>query len=81
MEKAAELYAYPLIEKLQPTLIIALGKCTTKCTTRTFQLLAGQKLPELITWNLARVATDAVKEERDIAAAKILAVLGRGQGS
>ena len=75
-EKAAKLYAYPLIEELQPKLIIALGKCATKILR-----LAGQELPLLITWNCAQAATPAVLEERAKAAAEILTVLGRRHGN
>jgi hypothetical protein len=75
-EKAAKLYVYPLIEELQPKLIIALGKCATKILH-----LAGQEPPRLITWNCAQAATPAVLEERAKAAAEILTVLGRRQGN
>jgi uracil-DNA glycosylase len=72
-EKAAKLYAYPLIEELQPKLIIALGKRAEEIL-----LLAGQKLPaRLITWNRAQAATPAVLKERAKAAAEILDALRR----
>jgi hypothetical protein len=70
---ACVLYAYPLIEELQPKLIVALGKRTEEIL-----LMGGQKLPApLITWNRAQAATAAVLKERVKAAAEILDALRR----
>ncbi|MGH8457599.1 MAG: hypothetical protein ACRETE_11470, partial [Stenotrophobium sp.] len=73
-KKAATLYASPLIEELQPTVVIALGK-----TAGNILRLSGKKLPHLIVWNRAQAARPAVLKERAEAAAEVFRVLGRQQ--
>lgn len=71
-EKAADLYAYPLIDELQPSVTIAVGKRAADV------LRAGGKAPkDLLVWNRAQVATAAVREERERAAKEIFARIGR----
>jgi len=71
-QKAAVLYAYPLIEELRPSLIIAMGKRVTQI----LHLVEGE-LPPVITWNRAQAATVAVLQDRAAAAGNIFAMLGR----
>jgi hypothetical protein len=73
-ERAAILYAIPLIEELKPRLIVAMGK-------RAAEVLhaAGGVLPKIIVWNRAQAATDSVLRERASAAAKVFAALDRGK--
>ena len=72
--RAVELYAYPLIEELKPTLLIALGKRAAEILR-----LAGKTLPPLIVWNRAQVATEAVLRDRANAAAQVFTLLRRQQ--
>jgi len=71
-EKAAKNYAYPLIEDLQPRVIIAMGKKAAKILG-----LGGKAFPNLIVWNRAQVATPSVQQERAAAAKKIFRMIGR----
>jgi hypothetical protein len=71
-KKAAKLYAYPVIEELKPKVVIAMGKCAAKILS-----LGGQDVPDLIVWNRAQAATQAVLRERAETAARILNVVGR----
>jgi hypothetical protein len=71
---AANLYAYPLIDELQPSLIVAMGKRVTQILQ-----LADKRLPRLVTWNRAQAATKAVLQDRANAALEIFSILGRGQ--
>jgi len=73
-ERAATLYAHPLIEELRPLIVIAMGKTAAnilRCT--------GKQLPHLIVWNRAQAPNPAVLEARDAAAAEVFHVLGRRQ--
>ena len=73
-EKAATLYAHPLIEELQPTVVIALGK-----TAGNILNFARKEVHHFIVWNRARAPTPVVLKERAEAAAEVFRVLGRGQ--
>lgn len=66
--KAAELYARPLIEELQPCLIVAMGKKRVAPILR----MTGLSLPTLIVWNCSQAPTKAAIRERAQAAAQIL---------
>tara|TARA_R110002096_G_C14368404_1_gene704641 strand:- start:89 stop:781 length:693 start_codon:yes stop_codon:yes gene_type:complete len=70
-ERAANLYAYPLIEELHPKVVVALGK-------RSAEILGFCKklIPNLIVWNRAQAATAKVLEERSRAAEELFALLG-----
>jgi len=70
--KAAKNYVYPLIEELQPRVIIAMGKKAAKILG-----LGGKSFPSLIVWNRAQVATASVQQERAEAAKQILRIVGR----
>jgi hypothetical protein len=69
-ERAAALYALPLIEELKPKLVVAMGK-------RAAEILraAGQALPPVIVWNRAQAATESVLRERINAAARVFEIL------
>jgi hypothetical protein len=71
-ERAASLYARPLIEELQPSVVICLGK-RAGSIVRT----AGEALPPVIVWNRAQAPTAAVLSERRRTAAEIFALVGR----
>ena len=73
-ERSAKLYAYPLIDELEPRVIIALGKRAAAVLC-----LGGRKLQNLIVWNRAQAATPPVLKERDTAAAEIMRKIGRVQ--
>jgi hypothetical protein len=66
--RAAECFVRPLIEELEPSLIVALGK------TRVPSILSetGLSLPRVIVWNRAQAATGSVRQARAIAAREIL---------
>jgi hypothetical protein len=66
--KAAELYVRPLIEELNPILIVAMGK---KCVPPILHM-TGLSLPKLIIWNRSQAPTEAARCERGYAAAQIL---------
>lgn len=70
-ERAATLYARPLIAELQPKIVIALGKKAAEILRTT----EGAP-PDLIVWNRAQAATAAVIAERAATAAAIFARLG-----
>ena len=68
----AELYVAPLIKELRPRLIIALGKRASEI----LQMVPGP-LPQVITWNRARAASAAVKQQRAASAHRIFKALSR----
>ncbi|WP_294537569.1 hypothetical protein [uncultured Rhodoblastus sp.] len=67
--KAAEFYVRPLIEELNPCLIVAMGKARVLSILE----MTGLSLPKIIVWNRSRAATDSVKRERVNAAKEIFA--------
>ena len=69
--RASQLFVNPLLEELNPTLIIAMGKRAAEILE-----LAGPPFADVIVWNRAQAATAAVKRERAQAASRILALLG-----
>jgi hypothetical protein len=71
-KKAAKLYAFPIIDELQPILVIALGK-------RAAAILKSvhRELPPLIVWNRAQAATPNVKQDRAKTADAIFKALSR----
>jgi hypothetical protein len=69
-QKAAELYVEPLLKELAPKIVIAMGKRAAQIVAMTSEIV-----PELIVWNRAQAATEAVKAERLAAAAQIFAAL------
>jgi hypothetical protein len=71
-ERAARLYAYPLIDELQPRIVVALGKKAARILS-----LGDRTMTELVVWNRAQAATRAVLEEREATGALILARLAR----
>ena len=71
-KKAAKNYVYPLIEELQPRVIIAMGKKAARIIG-----LGGKSFPNLIVWNRAQVATSSVQRERTTAAEQIFNIIGR----
>jgi hypothetical protein len=70
-ERAASLYARPLIEELQPSAVICVGKRASSIVR-----MAGEALPPVIVWNRAQAATAAVLAERRRAAAEVFALVG-----
>lgn len=70
-QKAAVLFAYPLIDELQPRLIVALGKKAADILQNN-----GRSFSNLVVWNRSRAATPAVVAERQAAAQKIASLLG-----
>lgn len=71
-ERAAKLYAYPLIEEVEPHVIIAMGKRAAEVLG-----LCERSLPPVIPWNCSRAATLKVVQERSDTAARISAMLKR----
>jgi hypothetical protein len=73
-ERAASLYAHPLIEELRPSVVICLGKRAGSIVR-----MAGEDhLPPVIVWNRAQAPTPAVVADRKRAAAEVFALLGCG---
>jgi len=69
-ERAARLYALPLVEEVEPKIVIALYK-------RAANILEMHGRPlELIRWNGAQAPTEAVKSERESTAETILRRVG-----
>jgi hypothetical protein len=66
--RAVEFFVRPLIQELEPSIIVALGK------TRVPSILSrtGLSLPKIIVWNCARALTSSVKQERAMAARETL---------
>jgi hypothetical protein len=73
-ERAARLYAYPLIEELRPTVVVALGRKSSAILQ-----LTGQRLPRVIVWNRAQAATPTVLRDRADAAREIFRLLADRQ--
>ncbi len=69
--RAAIHYAYPLIEELQPQVVVALGKRVEQILC-----LGGSPPADVIVWNRAQAATSAVLQEREQTAAEICRRLG-----
>jgi hypothetical protein len=69
-ERAARLYAIPLVEELQPRIIIALGK-----KAATILGYATITMPSTVVWNRAQALTKSVDEERRNATAQFCALL------
>ena len=67
-ERAATLYLRPLIEEIEPRMIVAMGK-------RVPSILAMTRLnlPRIIVWNRSQAPTEAVKRERIASAQEIFA--------
>lgn len=70
--RAAQSYAYPLIDELNPKVIIALGKRAASILK-----LGGRDFEDLIVWNRAQAATKEVIADRTATAARILQAIGR----
>lgn len=69
-KNAAKLYAYPLIDELQPRIVVAMGKTAAKILA-----LGGGDFPDLIVWNRSQAPMLAVREERAATAEKIGSIL------
>ncbi len=71
-ERTAKLYLRPLLEELNPLLVVAMGK-------RAARILAmiGPEVPEAIIWNRSQAATASVKLQRAEAARFIFDILSR----
>jgi hypothetical protein len=65
----------PLIDELQPSLVIAMGKRASEILA-----LSKRKAPPLVVWNRAQAATEAVLRERANSAAEVFSIL-KLQGS
>lgn len=70
-ERAAKLYAHPLIKELDPLVLICLGKRAAEIVR-----IGRPPLPRLITWNRAQAATPGVLAERKRAAVEVFTLLG-----
>jgi hypothetical protein len=70
--RAASLYAHPLIDELNPSVVICLGKRAAEIVR-----IGNPKLPYTIVWNRAQAATPSVLMDRRRAAEEVFAVLGR----
>ena len=70
-EKAARLYALPLIEELAPAVVIALGKRAAEILQ-----MGGHRIKNLIVWNRAQAVTAPVLQERRAAAQEIFRRVG-----
>lgn len=68
---AAVLYAYPLIEELQPTIVVALGKKVEHILSLAHRSIDS----ELIVWNRAQAATKSVIEDRANSAKQLFSIL------
>ena len=69
--KTARLYVAPLIEELNPKLIVAMGKERVENILK----MTGLSLPPVIVWNRSQAATETALHERAAAADKILKFL------
>ena len=69
-ERAAQLYAVPLIEELKPKIIVAVGKKAAKILG-----YANTAMPPTVVWNRAQALTEAVGRERQAAAAQFRELL------
>jgi hypothetical protein len=69
-ERAATLYAIPLVEELQPRIIIAVGK--KAATILDYATIA---MPSTVVWNRAQALTRSVDEERRDATAQFCALI------
>jgi hypothetical protein len=74
-DRAANLYARPLIEELRPSLVVCLGKRATDIVRAAIMGMAVK--PQVIPWDCSRAATAKVRAERRRTAAAISALLGR----
>jgi len=74
-EKTAKFYARPLIEELDPCLIVAMGQKAALILRMT-----GISLPKLITWNCSHALKESVKLERASDAKEILEFVKRKRG-
>jgi hypothetical protein len=73
-ERAATLYAHPLIDELNPAIVICLGKRAAEIVR-----IGNPKIPHLIVWNRAQAATPSVLLDRKRAAEEVFTVLGRNR--
>jgi hypothetical protein len=74
--QAARLHAYPLIDEIQPGIVIALGKKAKKILA-----IGGRPFRDLIVWNRSQALTEAALQERAAAAVEIRRrILGRPSG-
>lgn len=64
--RAAEFFAYPLIDELQPRTIVAMGKKAASILA-----IGGRSFADLIVWNRSQAATSPVLKERALAAERI----------
>jgi hypothetical protein len=71
-EPAAKLYAHPLIDELEPSVVICLGKRAAEIVR-----IGNPQLPHTIVWNRAQAATSVVLLDRKRAADEVFSVLGR----
>lgn len=71
-ERAATLYALPLIDELRPSVTVCLGKKAAEILER-----GRRTIPNMIVWNRAQAATPNVLIDRQRAAEQIFAILGR----
>lgn len=69
-ENAALFFAYPLIQELEPYLVVAVGKKAADILRNN-----GRPISNLVEWNLAQQATSAVKEKRQKAIQEITQLL------
>jgi hypothetical protein len=73
-QRAATLYAHPLIAELQASVIICLGKRAAEIVQ-----IGNPKIPHVIVWNRAQAATTRVLSDRKRAADEVFAILGRNR--
>jgi len=73
-ERAATLYAHPLIDELEPSVVICIGKRAAEIVR-----IGNPKMPHLIVWNRAQAATPSVLLDRKRAAEEVFAILGRSR--
>jgi hypothetical protein len=69
-ERAATLYVTPLLQELQPSVVVAVGKRAAEIIK-----LTRMALPPVVTWNRAQALTVAVAREREEAAAELKRLL------
>jgi hypothetical protein len=71
--KTAELYVRPLIDDLNPGLIMAMGK-----RVKLILEMTGLSLPRIIVWNRSQAATVSARRDRGNAAREIVILAGLG---
>lgn len=73
-ERAAALYAHPLIDELEPSVVICLGKRAAEIVR-----IGNSTIPHMIVWNRAQAATPSVLLDRRRAADEVFTILGRNR--